>query len=52
MSNSAYLDGRKAYYDGKKRNDNPHHMSSSAHELWHEGYEDAEKEDADCQDPR
>ena len=40
-----YKEGQEAYKAGKKRNDNPHHMHSSAHEYWHDGYDDAEQEE-------
>lgn len=42
--NNAYQEGRDARDAGKKQNANPHHMSSAAHELWHEGWEDRNRE--------
>jgi hypothetical protein len=42
-----YKEGYDAFKAGKKRNDNPHHMASSAHDAWHDGYDDAEQEAAE-----
>jgi hypothetical protein len=40
-----YEEGKKAYHAGKKRRDNPYHMSTSAHEAWDEGWSDASLDD-------
>lgn len=46
MALTAYEQGKAAYTAGKRRRDNPFHMATSAHDLWDEGWQDADLEDS------
>ena len=35
-----YAEGQKDRRKGRRRNDNPHHMSTSAHDAWDDGWVD------------
>lgn len=40
-----FAEGEKAYSDGKRRRDNPHHYMSNDHEQWDDGWKEAEARD-------
>lgn len=35
-----YEEGQKARKEGVRRRDNPHHMATSAHDAWDDGWQD------------
>lgn len=41
----AYKEGQYAYETGQRVSKNPYHFSSTAHDLWGEGWRDAEFKD-------
>lgn len=47
MALTPYEAGKEAHAAGKRRRDNPHHMSSAAHDLWDEGWQDADDANED-----